>query len=52
MAMYDLAKYSSITKLFLDFYVSMRESNKKDTKFPHAELERLLKETRFLTDTL
>lgn len=47
-----LIKYHRITKLFLDFYVSMRESNKKDTIFPNAELERLLKETGFLADTI
>lgn len=47
-----LIKYHSITKLFIDFYVSMRLSNKKDTIFPHAELERLLKETGFLTGTI
>lgn len=43
-----LIKYRDITKLFLDFYVSMRESNKKDTQFPDAMLEGLLRETGFL----
>jgi hypothetical protein len=47
-----LIKYHSIVKLFLDFYVSMRESNKKDTKFPYAELARLLKETGFLSGSI
>jgi hypothetical protein len=47
-----LIKYHSIVKLFLDFYVSMRESNKKDTKFPYTKLARLLKKTGFLTGTI
>jgi hypothetical protein len=47
-----LVKYHRITQLFLDFYVSMRESNTKDTKFPNRKLKRLLDETGFLTDSL
>ena len=47
-----LVKYHRITQLFLDFYVSMRESNKKDTKFPNCKLERLLNETGFLMGSI
>ena len=44
-----LVKYHGIVKLFLDFYVSMRESNRKDTNFPNTRLAGLLKETGFLS---
>lgn len=43
-----LIKYHKITKLFLDFYVSMSENSKKDTQFPNVMVENLIKETGFL----
>jgi hypothetical protein len=47
-----ILKYRSIIVLFLDFFVSMRRNKQKDTKFPHAKLMRLLKETGFLSSSL
>jgi hypothetical protein len=41
--------YHGIIALFLDFFASMRGNNRKDTRFPHAKLARLLKETGFLS---
>ncbi len=44
----SLAKYRSVTTLMFDFYVKMRRNNAKDTRFDHAGLLRLLKETGFV----
>ncbi|RCJ25751.1 hypothetical protein A6S26_15570 [Nostoc sp. ATCC 43529] len=44
----SIVKYRSIIALMQDFFADMWENNNKDTKFPHTELRRLLKETRFL----
>jgi len=44
----ELAKYRSVTTLMFDFYVKMRRNNSKDTRFDHARLLRLLKETGFV----
>ncbi len=65
MARYDLqsrqAQYFRLSsqiahmdnaQLFLDFFVSMRRNQKKDTKFPHAKLARLLKEAGFLSGSI
>jgi hypothetical protein len=43
----SIVKYRSIIALMQDFFADMWENNKKDTRFPHAELQRLLKETGF-----
>jgi hypothetical protein len=43
----SIVKYRSIIALMQDFFADMWENNKKDTKFPHAELGFLLKETGF-----
>ncbi len=45
-------KYRSIILLFVDFIVSMSKNKQKDTKFPHATLARLLKETGFLSGSI
>jgi hypothetical protein len=45
-------KYRSIILLFVDFIVSMSKNKQKDTKFPHATLVRLLKETGFLSGSI
>jgi hypothetical protein len=47
-----LVKYRNLTVLFIDFFVSMRRNNQKNTKFPHAKLRRLLKETGFLSGSI
>ncbi|WP_026735269.1 hypothetical protein [Fischerella sp. PCC 9605] len=47
----SIVKYRSIIALMQGFFADMWENNDKDTKFPHAELRRLLKETGFLPDT-
>jgi hypothetical protein len=39
-----IVKYRSIIALMRNFYLSLRHNNKKDTKFPHAKLRRLLRE--------
>jgi serine/threonine protein kinase len=44
----SIVKYRSIIKLMQDFFTDMWGNNKKDTKLPHVELERLLKKTGFL----
>jgi hypothetical protein len=44
----SLAKYRSVATLMFDFYVKMRRNNAKDTRFDHAKLLRLLKETGFV----
>jgi len=44
-----ILKYRSIIVLFIDFFVRMRRNSQKNTKFPHAKLTSLLKETGFLS---
>jgi len=39
-----VVKYRSIIALMHDFYSRLRRNNKKDTKFPHTKLRRLLGE--------
>jgi hypothetical protein len=39
-----VVKYRRIIALMRDFYLELRRNNKKDTKFPHARLRRLLRE--------
>ena len=48
----SIAKYRSIIALMHDFYTDMRRNNKKDTRFDHATLRRLLKEAGFVPDTV
>jgi hypothetical protein len=49
----DIAlKYRSVILLSFDFFVSMRRNKKKDIRFPHAKLVRLLKETDFLSGAI
>jgi hypothetical protein len=44
----SIVRYRSIIALMQDFFSQMWESNKKDTKLRHTELELLLKEAGFL----
>jgi hypothetical protein len=46
----SIVKYRSIIALMQDFFSDMWENNKKDTKFNHAQLRLLLKETGFIPD--
>ena len=46
----SIVKYRSIIALMQDFFSDMWGNNKKDTKFHHAKLRLLLKETGFLPD--
>jgi hypothetical protein len=46
-----IVKYRSIITLMNDFYSEMWSNHKKDTKFRHATLRRLLKATGFLPGT-
>lgn len=46
----SLAKYRGVTTLLSDFYLKMRRNNAKDSRFDHARLLRLLKETGFVPD--
>ncbi|MBD2238335.1 hypothetical protein H6G35_17175 [Aulosira sp. FACHB-113] len=46
----SIIKYRSIIKLMQNFFAAMWDNKNKDTKFPHAELEILLKETGFIRD--
>jgi hypothetical protein len=46
-----LRKYWSIVTLMADFYSTMRRNDAKDTRFEHAMLRRLLKETGVLEET-
>lgn len=44
----SIVKYRTIIRLMRDFFLRMRQNDKKDTKFPHAKLKQLLKETGFV----
>jgi hypothetical protein len=44
----SIVKYRSIITLMHNFFADMWGNQQKDTKLPHAELQRLLKETGFL----
>ncbi len=44
----NIIKYRSIIALMHSFFADMWVNNHKDTKFPHAKLQLLLKETGFL----
>ena len=44
-----VVKYRRIIALMHNFYSKLRRNNKKDTKLPHAQLRRLLKETGVLS---
>jgi hypothetical protein len=48
----SIVKYRSIITLMQNFFAAMWDNKNKDTKFPHAELERLLKETGFIPSSL
>jgi hypothetical protein len=43
-----VVRYRSIVALFSEFFFSMRNNQKKDTRFPNAELIQLLDKTGFL----
>ncbi len=43
----SIVKYRRIIALMQNFYSEIWANNKKDTKLPHAKLQRLLKETGF-----
>lgn len=45
----SIVRYRSITLLMDKFYTDMRQNRKKDTRFPHGKLRRLLKETGFVS---
>jgi serine/threonine protein kinase len=45
-AVTSVVRYRSIIALMQDFLVDMSRNNKKDTKFRHAQLKRLLKEAK------
>jgi hypothetical protein len=45
----SIVKYRSIITLMHDFFAQMWGNHQKDMKLPHAELERLLKETGFFS---
>ena len=45
----SIVKYRSIITLMHEFFAQMWGNHQKDTKLPHAELERLLKETGFIS---
>jgi hypothetical protein len=47
----SIVKYRSIIVLMNEFYSDLSSNNKKDTKFPHTKLRRLLKETQVLPGT-
>lgn len=47
-----LAKYRSVGAFMRDFYLKMRQDNAKDTRFDHATLLRLLKETGFVRSSV
>ncbi len=44
----SVVQYRGIIALMHDFYSALRRNNRKDTKFPHAKLRRMLKETQFV----
>ena len=44
----DLAKYRNVIVFMNSFYSSMRKNNRKDTRFQHTTLLRLLKEAGFV----
>ena len=44
-----MIKYRSVVTLMQNFMGEMWENKKKDTPFPHTRLQRLLRETGFLT---
>jgi len=44
----QVMKYHDIILLMHDFYSDMRRNHKKDTKYPHTKLKRLLKEAGVL----
>jgi hypothetical protein len=44
----SLIKYRSLILLMNDFYSDLKKNNKKDTRFKHTKLQRLLKETGFI----
>jgi hypothetical protein len=48
----SIAKYRSIITLMHEFYTAMRRNNQKDTRFQHASLRRLLKESNFVPNTV
>lgn len=49
--MTSIVKYCDIITLMHGFFSKMWENHQKDTKLPHSELQRLLKQTGFLPGT-
>ena len=45
-------KYQAIIMLMAEFFTDMEENNRKDTKYNHAKLKRLLEETEILPNRL
>lgn len=43
-----IVRYRSVLALMHEFYREMQRNNRKDTKFPHAELRRRLRDTGFV----
>jgi hypothetical protein len=48
----SLRKYRTIILLMNDFYSDLQKNKKKDTRLNHAKLQRLLKESGFLSDSV
>ncbi len=48
----SIVNYRRIIALMQDFFVAMWGNHQKDTKLDHAKLQRLLKETGFLSNSL
>jgi hypothetical protein len=46
----SLRKYRPLIRLMNDFYSDLQQNNKKDTRFKHTKLQRLLKEAGFLAN--
>jgi serine/threonine protein kinase len=45
----SIVKYRSIIASIQEFFTDMRDNDRKDTKFPHVQLQLLLEETGFLS---
>jgi hypothetical protein len=48
----SLIKYRTIILLMNDFYSDLLKNNKKDTRLKHAQLQQLLKESGFLSNSV
>lgn len=46
----SIVKYRSIITLIQNFFVEIWRNNRKDTQFPHAQLQLMLRDTGFVTN--